>query len=389
MPTAFNVRALVSTVRVELDDTLSEEERESIRSQWVDLLVDGSDAPAMTIRASVDETARSVKTLDERTIRALSADDIADDITSEVTLTAIKGLSGEALMLHAAAVALDDGRVIGFIGPSGRGKTTASHALSNAHLYVTDETLAVRADGTVVPFPKPLSIGQRPGRKQHTPASALGLRPAPSDGLRLAALVLLDRHPGIDRPYVESVPLTEALPELVSQSSYLSQLDRPLRVLAQTVVATGGVRRMVYSEAETLHTLIDDILSTVDEEAPLLTDVASTFKRDCDCYKDLLPGASLVGDAPDQEARPGTYRRTNATDALLVDDGLLVMTPREVTVLEGVGPVVWLAADDSTEEDLREAALRQLPEPPEGVDPAQVIAAAIQQLVSAQLLAQR
>jgi hypothetical protein len=51
--------------------------------------------------------------------------------------------------------------------------------------------------------------------------------------------------------------------------------------------------------------------------------------------------------------------------------------------------VVWLAADDSTEEDSREAALRQLPEPPECVNPAQVIGAALQQLLGARLLAQR
>ena len=41
MPTAFDVRALTSTVRIELDDTLSSEERASIRSTWTDLIDSG------------------------------------------------------------------------------------------------------------------------------------------------------------------------------------------------------------------------------------------------------------------------------------------------------------------------------------------------------------
>ncbi|WP_448006668.1 hypothetical protein [Agromyces bauzanensis] len=383
MPTAFDVRALASTVRIELDDTLSADERESVRSQWVDLILDEADTPKMTIRATLDAAVRSVKTLEERDLPGGSVEELADEIASEVTLAAIDGLSGEALMLHAAATALEDGRVIGFVGPSGRGKTTAAQALSLGHRYVTDETLAIRPDGTVVPFPKPLSIGARPGRKEHVAASALGLRPASADGLRLAALVLLDRRPDVEQPYVESVHLVDALPEVVSQSSFLTRLDRPLRSLAEAIVSTGGVRRVIYSEAGTLPAVLDEILAMVDEDAPTVTDVSSTYLRDCDC---VSPSGEEA--AAGVEALPGTYRRTIAKDALLVDDGLLVMTPDQVMVLEGVGPVVWLAADDSTEDDLRDAALRQLPEPPEGVDPAVVIAGAIRDLVDARLLAQ-
>jgi hypothetical protein len=57
-----------------------------------------------------------------------------------------------------------------------------------------------------------------------------------------------------------------------------------------------------------------------------------------------------------------------------------------VTVLDGVGPIVWLAANDSTEDELRSAAVRQLPTPPEGVDPAVVIAAVIDELIESKLL---
>ena len=94
-------------------------------------------------------------------------------------------------------------------------------------------------------------------------------------------------------------------------------------------------------------------------------------------------------DAPTAAATPRTYRRTQHTDALLVDEQLLVLRPNEVTVLDGVGPIVWLAANDSTDDELREAAISQLGEPPEGVDSSQVVAATIQELMDAQLLARR
>jgi hypothetical protein len=385
MPTTFNVRALTSTVRVELDDTVTLAEQETIAAQWADLAVEAVDDPTHTIRAGVgsptEESAWS-------TTVAPSAEVLADQITSEVTFAGINRLRGKALMLHAAAISTDDGRVIGFVGPSGRGKTTASRALGTAFGYVTDETLAIQPDGVVVPYAKPLSLGERPGNKRTEAASALGLKPTAADDLRLAALVLLDRRPGIEQPYVEPVPVTDVVAELVPQSSFLTELEHPLRTLAELVVSTGGVRRVVYSEAESLPMLIDEILSHTGEDGQtMLTDVDTT-ERDCDCFNDLLQAQRDGVEKQRIDGPPGTYRRAGHMDALLVDDQLLVLTPGSVTVLEGVGPVVWLAASDSTEDELRAAVLRQLPEPPEGVNPAVVVATAIHELVDRGLLVQ-
>lgn len=383
MPTAFDVRALTSTVRIELDDTVTLAEQKTIAAQWTDLTVDAVDDPAHTIRAGVGSPTQAGEW---PTTVAPSAEVLADQITSEVTFAGVNRLRGEALMLHAAAISTDDGRVIGFIGPSGRGKTTASRALGTVFGYVTDETLAIRPDGVVVPYAKPLSLGERPGHKRTEAASALGLKPTAAHDLRLAALVLLDRRPGIEQPYVEPMPVTEVIAELVPQSSFLTELEQPLRTLAELVVSTGGVRRVVYSEAETLPTMIDQILSHTGEDGQTrLTDVATT-ERDCDCFDDLLQEQRDGEQKPRVKGPPGTYRRAGHLDALLVDDQLLVLKPGAVTVLEGVGPIVWLAANDSTETALRAAALGQLPEPPEGVDPAQVVATAIQELVDGGLL---
>ncbi|WP_165391251.1 ABC transporter ATP-binding protein [Agromyces ramosus] len=389
------MRALTSTIRVELDDSLSADERDGIRSQWTDLIADNGHVPSLTVRGSIDTSVAVARSphekliRDEKTIRAATPKELADTLTSEVTLGAIDGLRGEAVMLHAAAVALDDGRVVGLVGPSGRGKTTAARALGSAYAYVTDETLAIRPGGDVLVYPKPLSFGQRPDRKVHRAASELGLRAAPRDGLRLGALALLDRRPGIDRPYVESVPVAEALPLLIPETSYLAELENPLSTLAEVILATGGLRRIVYTEAETLPGLVEEILGTVDERKPSLTPLASQSQRGCDCVKGSVTDPHEVVEAADGTGAHSTYRRTDHTDALLVDDGLLVLRPHEVTVLEGVGPVIWLAADGTSERDLVDAAISELSEPPEDIDAAEVVSAALQQLVDARLLTRR
>jgi hypothetical protein len=380
MPTAFDVRALESRVRIELDDSLSTADQESIKAHWVDLARDGAGEPDRVIRAGLGDHSDSSDSA--YSVRADSPEALAQRITSEVTIGAIGGLRGEALMLHASAVALDDGRVIGFVGPSGRGKTTASQTLGRIYGYVTDETLAVRADGSVITYPKPLSIGSWPGVKVTEPASTLGLRAAPADGLRLAAIVLLDRRPEIEQPFVESVPIIEALSELVPQTSHLSALERPLRTLLEAILSTGGVRRVVYSEASSLPPLIDDVLREIDDDAPMLTDVAKMSERDCGCFSDPVEAQS----DPSPVERPGAYWRATYIDALVVDDSLIVLVSGSAVVLAGVGPSLWLAADGLTEAELQEIVLRELPEPPAGVDVAAVISDAVHGMVDKRIL---
>jgi hypothetical protein len=220
--------------------------------------------------------------------------------------------------------------------------------------------------------------------KATEPASTLGLRSAPADGLRLAAIVLLDRQPDVDRAFVESVPIVEALPALVPQTSHLSALELPLRMLLETLISTGGVRRVVYSEASSLPPLIDDVLRSIDDDLPFLTDVAKLAQRDCDCFSGLVTDASPTTDRID---RPGALWRTTYADALFVDDSLLVLVGERLVVLEGIGPILWLAADGLTEVELREIVMRQLPEPPAGVDTVAVIADAVKSLVGEGLLA--
>ncbi|WP_353814433.1 hypothetical protein [Agromyces sp. SYSU T00266] len=380
MSTAIDVRALSSHVRIELDDSLSSAERAAITTHWADLAHDGTGEPDRVLRAGVRADSDPVdRTL---TVSANSPEALAQRITSQVTLEAIGGLRGEALMLHAAAVALDDGRVIGFVGPSGRGKTTAARELGRAFGYVTDETLAVRADGSVIPYRKPLSIGTKSGVKATEPASGFDLKGLPDAELELAALVLLDRRPEVAQPFVESVPMIDALPELVAQSSFLSALDRPLETLIDTIRSTGGVRRIVYSEASTIPGMIDDLLASVEENAPVVMDVADRSQRGCDCDGKVLEAAPT----PNADARAGAYWRGTFADARIVDDSLVVLAAGRLTVLAGVGPALWLAADGLTEDELNAAARMDLPAPPADVDVDQVISQALRSLEDASLL---
>ena len=382
MTTAFDVRALGSVVRVELDDSIPDANRDLIKDQWNDLIGNDSE-PVVTIAGTLSaEVQRSDQS--NRFISASSPEKLAANIATEVTLAGIAELSGSALMLHAGGVALDDGRVIALVGPSGRGKTTATQALGRELGYVTDETLAVRPDGSVISYRKPLSIGRHPDAKTPFSASGLGLGDLPTSPLTLAAIVVLDRRDDVDAPRVEQVPLLEALNEVVPQTSYLSMLHDPLRTLMTTILSTGGVRRVVYSEAETLPGLIDEILSASSAESPALVDV-NVAAADCGCDAKLNPFSAAE---PRGEADASSlYGRTEYRSAVTVDDALVVLKNSRVTVLEGIGPAVWFAADGSTEAELTDAALREIPAPPDHIDPAQVVAATVAELVTADLLA--
>ncbi|WP_400997718.1 hypothetical protein [Agromyces sp. GXQ0307] len=378
MPTAFDVRVLDSVVRVDFDPSVPDDVRGAISGHWVDL-VERDAEPTITIRATMVPGQASADPA-QRVVSGPSAERLAANIVSEATLAGIGELAGSALMLHAGAVALEDGRVIALVGPSGRGKTTASRALGRGLGYVTDETLAVYPDGEVLPYRKPLSVGTEPAAKTPIPASSAGLRELPSARLVLDAIVVLDRREGVEAPYVETIPLLDALEELVPQTSFLTRLRAPLRTLVTTVLSTGGVRRVVYSEAETLPGLVDEILAARSDESPHLVDVGVST-TDCDC------GAKLGEQSDVVPAAPGAvYRRSEYRDALSVDDALVVYRRNIVSVLDGIGPVLWFAASDTTAAELTDAALREMPAPPADIDPARVVEATLDELVAADLL---
>jgi protein-tyrosine-phosphatase len=182
--------------------------------------------------------------------------DVMHSLAGAVTVRAIDQRAGEVIMLHAAGLALPDGRVVAFVAPSGTGKTTLSRTLGKAFGYVSDETVVINFDGTVTPYPKPLSV-IRSGHhlKRQLSPDAEGLLVAPS-GLRLARIVLLTREPDAVSPVIEDVPLLPGIAELSAQVSYLPRLAEPLRSLARVIERTGGLARVTYAEASDLIDLV-------------------------------------------------------------------------------------------------------------------------------------
>jgi hypothetical protein len=189
---------------------------------------------------------------------------VMDRLSPMLTGLALTARRGELTMFHACAVAdPDTGDAVVLYGPSGTGKTTLARTLCTDLVYLSDETAAVTPDLRLLPYPKPLSViaGSGPGLKdQLSPRQLRLVRPDDRD-YRLRGLVQLCREPVHDgEATLEPLATVDALPELVAQTSFTRDLDRPLHQLADLVRQTGGVRRATYAEAEQLRPLVRAML---------------------------------------------------------------------------------------------------------------------------------
>lgn len=196
-------------------------------------------------------------------VLADDAAEFAQQLTTQIVVRAIGNRRGVPLLLHAGAVAAPSGDVHVLAAPSGTGKTTAMLRLCSSPGrwgYVTDETVAIEEDGTVVPFPKPLSVIETPHRpKAQRSPEDLGLLPPPPGPLRVASISLLRRVPL--RKSASRTPLdaAQALRLLVPQSSGLAAMPRGLVRLAGLCDRVGGVGIIEYGEAEQIGPLLAEL----------------------------------------------------------------------------------------------------------------------------------
>lgn len=288
---------------------------------------------------------------------------VLEDLSMRVTLEALGQRRGELVMFHAAGVADEEGRVVAFVGPSGRGKTTLSRTLSRTYGYISDETIGVDRDLTVLPYRKPLSV-VRPDlpKKQVSPQEA-GMRDLPAAPLRLSALVLLERDADHERSLVEPVPFLDAVSDLVPQLSYLSDLDAPLQTLAGLCDAVGGIRRLRYPDAEEVATLVPELLATTPQEREW----------------EAVPEAVTTG----------VFDTSPSRDAIAIEDKLVLLAGGQVQVLDGIAPEIWLSAHAGRDLDGIVADVVSVFGEPEGADPRALVTAATDELVTAGILARR
>ncbi len=343
----------------------------------VGIVCDGLDADS---RAAVEEAWTDAAAPGDADLEVVagaggSIRSLLSSLSQRVTLAAIEAQRGRMWMLHAAGVALPDGRVVALIGPSGRGKTTASRVLGEEFGYVSDETVAVDSSGRVHAFRKPLSIIEpgQPEKAQRSP-SALGLGSLPSATLRLAGIVLLDRREGVAGAVVSDVDLGDALDELVAQSSYLTNLPAPLRTIAAHVASVGGVRRVSYTDAAALVSVLAE-LAAVSPSEPQVSKPAGVGHAAVTAGS----GERLFGRVPPLDELP------------LADPDRLALLHVDadhagiVRVLAGIAPALWRAADGVGLDALVAAAVSAYGTPGDK-DARVAVEAAVEELVAAGVL---
>jgi hypothetical protein len=351
------VSAVGTTVAIDLS-ALDAGDAEAVRTVWADAEVGAVPEPtAVVIPRSSDRT---------RMLQSLSR---------QVTHAAIDARRADLWMLHAAGIANAEGGVVAFVGPSGRGKTTASRHLGRHYGYVSDETIGIARDGSVLAHRKPLSVIEQPREpKVERRPSSLGLGTIPAD-LRVRAIVLLHRDPEHDGPpTLTRIDLVDALDDLVTQSSHLIERADALRFMAAIAEATGGIRAVHYREASDLPSIVPELLAGP-ASAPV---IAPPITRE----------AAPMGDSADQ---PRFFRAAAVDEIELVAPDRVAVLTRDaggrgtVHVLDGIAPTLWAAAS-GVPFDALVAASTVAHGVPVGADAAELVRASLDHLVAAGLL---
>ncbi|TVU62384.1 hypothetical protein FQP90_12140 [Paenarthrobacter nitroguajacolicus] len=278
------------------------------------------------------------------------------ELSTYATLAAIEANRGRLLMLHAAGVADDAGKVLAFIGPSGKGKTTLARTLGTDYGYVTDETVGIGPDGSVHPYRKPLSV-IRSGEdyKEQLAPSALGLRELPDAALQLGGLIVVARvEDFVGSPEVATLGLCEALAAIVPEASYLADMDQPLQTIARHVDQCGAIQQVTYRDATQILSLVPELMSRTEPEE----------------WQAVLPteGAGVLSTVSQSSFMP-----MPVIDAVEAGGQTAILdTNRMVHVLDGVGPVVWrtLGRGLDYESILREVELEFGAPPEQSLDAA-------------------
>lgn len=355
------VSALGATVGIDLS-ALEPGDAAAVRAAWADAETATADESAHTVVPRASDRSRMLQSL-----------------SRQVTRAAIDARRADLWMLHAAGIATPDGDVVAFVGPSGRGKTTASRHLGRHYGYVSDETIGIDRDGRVFAYRKPLSIIEEPGApKAERGPSSVGLGAVPQD-LRVRAIVLLHRSPDHDgAPVVAGIDVGDALDDLVTQSSHLVERSDALRFIAAVADATGGIRTVRYREAGDLPSIVPGLLAA---PAPAAVPV--------------IPPPVARETAPSPETGRGEkplYIRAPTVDELelTAPDRVAVLTRDAggrgtVHVLAGIAPALWAAASGVPFTGLVSATIAAHGAP-DGEDATELVREAVDRLVAEGLL---
>lgn len=267
---SFDLFGLGVRSRVRAEGERAHELADAVRAAWSRCLtprggeLDGGDF-VLEWTDGTDGAERSTRTTPTGATRLAMADlpALLQQFTQAVTTAAITAQTGRLLMLHAGAVTdPGTGAALAYIAPGGTGKTTLSRVLGRTHGYVTDETVGIAADGSLVPYEKPLSVRPHPwaGVKHETSPDALGLARVHPDA-HIGRLALLRREDDLTAPVLEEVSTLDAIVLLAPESSSLSALPRPLQHVAALLDRLPSTLVVRYAEADAVRPALLDALA--------------------------------------------------------------------------------------------------------------------------------
>ncbi|RLV47654.1 hypothetical protein D9V37_15955 [Nocardioides mangrovicus] len=271
MDARLELSALGAPLDLVVGGSRAQELHAALAERWELCLRGTGESDARTIEVSLgDEHADAV--VEEVAVpRAAGADldRLLVDVTHRVTHQAIAAGVGRLLMFHAAGVCdPHSGDTVVCVAPGGTGKTTLCRTLGRGRGYLSDETVGVADDGTVRPYPKPLSV-RRDGSavKDEVAPDRFGLRAAAVKPTVRAVLLLSREAAGARQPVVEKLDLFEAIVALAPETSSLARLSQPLHRLAALLEQTRLLARVRYDEAATLAPLVEDLIGPPRAEA--------------------------------------------------------------------------------------------------------------------------
>lgn len=296
---------------------------------------------------------------------AATEDRVPYAVSREVTRAGLTRVRGRATLLHAAALADEEGRTLVLVAPSGGGKSTATRVLGQRLGYVSDESVVLLEDHRIAAHPKPpslvIDVSDRFHKEEPAPDDiGLGATPAAP---RLAALLTLARSDDVEEPVIEEVGLLDQVLAVIPETSSTWWLDAGLDGLARAVTAGGRSARLRYTEIDTCHDLVRQHLAAA---AP----VAPTWEHLPARGADRLPvdAPEVVSEAPSEVELADLDRIVRApwSDAIACDGEVLVLAGPRPLRLAGPGAVLWRsAAEPITAAELTQRVVDELGEHPQ------------------------
>ena len=357
----IRIGALGGVIDVELGAEVDPDLENQLANVWLGAARSAASGDAdATVRVGIPDDDSALDASDPRRL--------ASELSSAVTMAAIGAARGRGLLLHAAGLAAEDGRVVVFVAPSGGGKSTLTSSLGRHFGYVSDETVLVEPSLAVHHYRKPLSMVE-PGRsvKRQIGPAELGLGELPTEPLTLAGLVLLDRRQDAPvRHALTDVPLAEGVLELAQQLSFAASDSLSLKWLVETAVAVGGIRRLTYRNDTDLREAMREVLASSHP-------VEHAWELD-----ERQAHASLA---------PETWVRHEEASALWDGERLLVWTPGTIHDVGNTALMIWTALGNGplVVEQLAGIVEEQIGPPPTGTT-AEAIRPVLLELAAAGIL---